>query len=503
MSSPRGLKGKAESSDRDLTEELKIVGEIIESTSNDIAALRNLETALDNETDILSNIDEASIPIGDRLIAQADKINALEKSLNPDDESTPTAQDILREASDKNDEALQVYQVLVDKIDQKKSITDYADETKANAAPVADDYFFAHNEAEYNARKNEIAELDNNFANYHQNIERINLEIKILSSSVITREMRDKLKADIEEQLNLLNKYKGFLADEVCRFSNMHTDRSGVQREDAFKIKPALNAGESENEAVMARMSNIRMIEAHRDALIQANSTLASVPNAAADKSVYYSMLKQSQICPDAKAATDAAYAFLGSQRQLPTDRADVIVGREPEFTTEAKHQFRFIGTEVMVKQGKPAIPVAFVQETGDNQQYCKQTLHIIPGDMKKLDDLPFGTDNKIAKIAEQMRFVAHTIETSLASVSVNGPISIKNWPDNLARAAAVYCYHMGYDFNPKTIRDKISAEQMSTFTGGFKKQLDNEPEFRNQVNEAMARRDLKKSVEAPKLGKS
>jgi hypothetical protein len=61
----------------------------------------------------------------------------------------------------------------------------------------------------------------------------------------------------------------------------------------------------------------------------------------------------------------------------------------------------------------------------------------------------------------------------------------------------------MGYDFNPKTIRDKISAEQMSTFTGGFKKQLDNEPEFRNQVNEAMARRDLKKSVEAPKLGKS
>lgn len=369
------------------------------------------------------------------------------------------------------------------------------------------EYFFAHTEAEYTARANIVAPVAANLEGFAAQAQHALLKANSLSVNATTENIRETVRKNINKQMILAKQYKAFLADEIRRFNDVHINADGEERADDFRAAPATAAGVSVADAVLERNQKILQLEAILAVLARAK-TSAALPSANAPvENVFYSRMNEQQVFADANEtvnmqnATEAAMNYLGRQLQLQQpgapQRLHAAFGAEPKATV-ANHKVRFIGTEVVVTPGKLTIPVGMVQKTNEKKTYSEQTFHLAPGHLKKLDDLPFSSRGKMEKIKEQMRFISHAFETSLASITTNGPIEIRNWGNNLNNAAAVYCYFMGYELSPNTALEELkkTPQKLETLAHAFKQQIAEDPVFAKHIDEAIARRDAKIAAE-------
>ena len=188
--------------------------------------------------------------------------------------------------------------------------------------------------------------------------------------------------------------------------------------------------------------------------------------------------------------AKQAAFAFIENE----TDNVELYNG-DRQFHAPEGETNRFIATNFSLRPSKPVqVPVALIQTTNAEKSFTHQTAFMPPGSVQKLNNLPYFTRDKIEKIKEQMRFVCNLIETSMAAIQTNGPVTISNWGDNLSKAAAVYCHYMGYELSPKQLTDKITPNQMVRFIGDFQNQIEEDQALKTYIEEAKARREMKMS---------
>lgn len=512
--------GKEEATGSDIeaveSENLVLARRYLQDARNLQAELDTIRVATAEPDANLDSLEAATSDVCQALLAHNDKILALKEK------NIAETLAILEQASTATAAATNYSYELIDNIQQQKVEDDLppplppaptVDEDEDEDEVIVEDennYFFAHTEAEYTARANIVAPVAANLEGFAAYTQKLLLQANGLSVNATTENIRQAVRQNIDKQITLAKQYKAFLSDEICRFENEHfNSKTGATRADDFRDPPATAAGATREDAVRERNQKIMRLEAILAVLARAKAS-AALPTANAPvENVFYSRMNEQEVFADAneavnmQTATQAAMNYLGRQLQLlqagAPERLHAAFGAEPKATV-ANHKVRFIGTEVVVTPGKLTIPVAMVQKTNEKKTYSEQTFHLAPGHLSKLDALPFymSATAKMEKIKEQMRFISHAFETSLASITTNGPIEIRNWEKNMSNAAAVYCYVMGYELSPNTALEELkkTPQKLETLVHAFKQQIAEDPVFAKHIDEAIARRDAKIAAE-------
>lgn len=355
-------------------------------------------------------------------------------------------------------------------------------------------FFFARNPAEYNQRRELVRVINDDFTNYQRYINLLTNQAKSLKQIAASRHSKDRLLQDIELQLLKVNQYKGLLEDLHRRHRGIN-DFHGLMREINFRELPELSEDTTREEQINQINARLAQLDEIMENLNAAKSRVSG-EKSQQQKLVYYSKLDVGQTFnggnPSANLAQarQAAKLFLQSRESSEIDSLSLATGKLKR-RTESDFHCRMIGTEVLIKPGKSAA-VAIVQELTEDKSYCRQDIITTTGKMHELDKLPLSAKAKMAKIEEQMKFVSHTVETALAAIKTNGPINLENWPKNLARAAAVYCHKMGYELTPAVISNNIKPAELSTLLHAFQQQINNDPELKKHIDEALDRSNLK-----------
>lgn len=342
-------------------------------------------------------------------------------------------------------------------------------------------HFFATTVKEFEDKAKALNAFNHKELNEYANLAgRTLLACEKMEDSASTTKQRQLLQNDVRQQLKQLREVKAFLQDCIRLHAGSRID---PKNPDNFRYDGLLTKYRGSNLITPDKVQDqIRVFTAKIEGLKEADRYLSSIAATGATQSVYYSNLNEAVTCASFQEAKDRATAFLSNRGPIdPT--ALVMEASKPVIDPTAISQFRFIATEVDSNAGKQA--VAIIQETNASKSYSKQTV-LTPGNTI--------ANLKKASHDEQMKFVAHLIETQLAAITTNGPIRIsRNWDAKLALAAATYAKAMDYDFQPKEWLAKVKATDVADYLMKNK----NEP----FLLEAIARRDAKNNtVESPRF---
>jgi hypothetical protein len=342
-------------------------------------------------------------------------------------------------------------------------------------------HFFATTVKEFEDKAKELKAFNHKELNEYANLAgRTLLACEKMADSASTAKQRQLLQDDVRQQLKQLSEVKAFLQDCIRLHAGSRID---PKNPDNFRYDGLLTKYSGTNLITPNKIQDqIRVFTAKIEGLKEADRFLTSIVRSGATQSVYYANLNEAVTCASFQEAKDRATAFLSNRGPIdPT--ALVMEASKPVIDPTAVSQFRFIATEVDSNAGKQA--VAIIQETNASKSYSKQTV-LTPGNTI--------ANLKKASHDDQMKFVAHLIETQLASITTNGPIRIsRNWDAKLALAAATYAKAMDYDFQPKEWLDKVKARDVEDYLMKNKNEA--------FMLEAIARRDAKNNtVSSPRF---
>ena len=397
----------------------------------------------------------------------------------------------------------------------------------------AEDYFFALTQAEWDARRNLLQSkglfvdyADEKFAEYIEKANRAELRTAGVKRSAYTQDMWQRTLTDLTEQRTLMLQYKGFLNDLLRRDDTPPTNIfGGVNRTAPFGAHLPLHvpAGKINAQVRQEILDKINAIDACTVVLDQAIARARinlPIPPTLNDNIAFYSKANKVEVFTDdapinvpgqppqpgrnkLQKANEASTTWLNQFKGaglLPGDNIDALasgagVANDPlQYHTKVNDTCIFIGSHFEPKPGKQPIPLAMVQVTNDTRTSTRITTKSTPGSLKELEKMPLFKKDYPQKIKIQIIFTVHEIETMLAAITTNGPITV-NWPPNLGKAAAVYCEYMGYNLYPREHRKGITDAQMTTYIQAFKEQIANDDTLKDYITEAEARRDAKEPV--------
>jgi hypothetical protein len=259
-------------------------------------------------------------------------------------------------------------------------------------APPLDHHFFAHNQAEYTAKREQVINVQNNF-NMREGIAwRTKLAVDNLATTASTREIRDRVNTSINTQLEDLQAYKGFLKDKLRMLHNPAAadpiNPLNV-REDAYiaaRMQHNLNHQAELNGRI--RRTEDRLVRTNRmiHELQQSKAALTTLLENGAPQIAYYH--KYFDVNAGVKfdtqdAAVAAAIQFRDTHPAYVKSRHYNLshAAGDAERATE-KYAYRFYPTE-FEHRGK-IIPAAIIQETNASETYSKQTAMVPAHKLKR-----------------------------------------------------------------------------------------------------------------------
>ncbi|HTM64415.1 MAG TPA: hypothetical protein VL360_07950 [Gammaproteobacteria bacterium] len=365
--------------------------------------------------------------------------------------------------------------------------------------PVTNDkyYFFATTPEEYKQQKSRVDTLSQNFSKAIQIAERAEHAAQKLAHSTTMAKKRGEVIKKLDNQIHELKLLRGILQDNIRRRENINIDPH-----DSSRVRTPELIDTPINGSIETIRNNLQRVDNCIEKLEAARSSIQNIAETGPEQTVYYSRRSDAKEFGNNKDAAIAAIEtyFKTYNRAMPTsdNAATCNINEEAGISDKIlkSANFRFIPMDVVTKTG--SAPAGILQETNDEKSYAKQSIYIKPVEMTALNNLPLRPDAKEQKLMEQMLFVANIVETAMAATNALGPVSVKNLPDNLSKAAAAYCQRMGYDFNPKSITDNLKPKDKAMYNMVTDKLMKENNEFAKMVQDAEARKELKKGYLPP-----